>query len=87
MFLHIGNGKSVRKKDIIGIFDLDTSTVSKISRDFINKNQREGKVVYNDDDLPRSFLLLKEKEGVRVRLSRISTSGLKQRVNNEIIEE
>ena len=61
MFLHIGNGKSVRKKDIIGIFDLDTSTVSKIIRDFINKNQREGKVVYNDDDLPRSFLLLKEK--------------------------
>ena len=40
MYLHIGNGKSVKQKDIIGIFDLDTATVSKITKDFINKRQR-----------------------------------------------
>ena len=33
MYLHIGNGKSVKKKDIIGIFDLDTSTVTKTGKD------------------------------------------------------
>ena len=40
MYLHIGNKKSVKKKDIIGIFDLDTATVSGITKRFINKNQR-----------------------------------------------
>ena len=37
MYLHIGNKSSVKRKDIIGIFDLDTATVSKITKDFINR--------------------------------------------------
>ena len=65
MFLHIGNGKSVKKRDIIGIFDLDTATISKTSKDFISKNQRLGKIEYNDSDLPRTFILLKEDNEVK----------------------
>ena len=38
MYLHIGNGVSVKEKDIIGIFDLDTSTVSKTTKKFLNEN-------------------------------------------------
>jgi hypothetical protein len=60
MYLHIGNGNSVKRKNIIGIFDLDTATVSKITKDFINKRQKEGALTYLDSDLPRAFLLLDE---------------------------
>ena len=28
MYIHIGNNKVVRKEDILGIFDLDSSTFS-----------------------------------------------------------
>ena len=87
MYLHIGNGKSVKQKDIVGIFDLDTATVSKITKDFINKRQRDGAVTYLDSDLPRAFILLTEKGKTRVRLSRISTSGLKVRLESGITEE
>ena len=87
MYLHIGNKSSVKKKDIIGIFDLDTATVSKITKDFINKRQKEGAVTYLDSDLPRAFILLDEKGKTRVRLSRISTSGLKVRLESGITEE
>ena len=87
MYLHIGNGKSVKQKDIIGIFDLDTATVSRITKDFINKRQKEGAVTYLDSDLPRAFILLGEKGKTRVRLSRISTSGLKVRLESGITEE
>ena len=87
MYLHIGNGESVRKKDVIGIFDLDTSTVSKITRDFINKSEKKGIVSYTDLDLPRSFVLTGEKGKTRVRLSRISTVGLKQRLDGKTNEE
>ena len=87
MDLHIGNGKSVKRKDIIGIFDLDTATVSKITKDFINKSQKKGSVSYFDSDLPRAFILLSENGQTRVRLSRISTSGLKMRLESGITEE
>ena len=87
MYLHIGNGKSVKQKDIIGIFDLDTATVSRITKDFINKRQREGAVTYLDSDLPRAFILLDENKKTKVRLSRISTSGLKARLESGITEE
>ena len=86
MYLHIGNGKSIRKRDIIGIFDLDTATVSRITKKFINTNQQMGRVEYNDSDLPRSFVLASEGEEYRVRLSRISTSGLKARAEGEAHE-
>ena len=87
MYLHIGNGNSVKRKNIIGIFDLDTATVSKITKDFIGKRQKEGAVTYLDSDLPRAFILLDEEDGIKVRLSRISTSGLKQRLESGITEE
>ena len=87
MYLHIGNGKSLKKKDVIGIFDLDTATVSGITKKFINSNQQKGLVEYNDSDLPRSFILASEGEGFKIRLSRISTSGLRVRLENGITEE
>ena len=87
MYLHIGNGNSVKRKNIIGIFDLDTATVSKITKDFIGKRQKEGAVTYLDSDLPRDFILLDEDGETKVRLSRISTSGLKIRLESGITEE
>ena len=84
MFLHIGNGKSVLKKNVIGIFDLDTSTVSKTGKDFINKKEKEGLVEYDDFDLPRSFVLVNEDGKYKVKLSRISSAGLKMRLQEEI---
>ena len=87
MYLHVGNGKSVKKSDIIGIFDLDTATVSKITKSFINESQRKGMVEYLDSDLPRAFILHDGKDGVKVRLSRISSQGLKIRTEGGYEEE
>ena len=81
MYLHIGNKKSVKDDKIIGIFDLDTATVSNISKDFINRKQRLGLVEYDNADLPRSFVLYVEDGESRVKLSRISTVGLKLRAD------
>jgi hypothetical protein len=86
MFLHIGNGKSVLKRNVIGIFDLDTSTVSKTGKDFINKKEKEGLVEYDDFDLPRSFVLVNEDGKYKVKLSRISSQGLRMRASEEITD-
>ena len=81
MYLHIGNGKSVRKDRIIGIFDLDTATVTKSGKDFINSMERDGRLIYDDMDLPRSFVLVEDEGKYLIRLSRISTAGLKLRLD------
>jgi hypothetical protein len=87
MYLHIGNGKNVRKKNIIGIFDLDTATVSKITKRFINKKEKKGLVEYSDYDLPRSFILVDNKEDSKIILSRISTQGLIYRSDLNIVSD
>ena len=79
MYLHIGNGVSIKEEDIIGIFDLDTSTISKTTKKFINENQKKGNIEYTDTDLPRSFVLIRENKKSKIKLSRISSLGLKQR--------
>ena len=76
MYLHIGNGKSVKKSSIMGIFDLDTATVSQNTKKFIKQREKDGNIEYTDSDLPRSFIVLSDG---KIILSRISSSGLKIR--------
>lgn len=88
MYLHIGKGKTLKDKDIIGIFDLDTSTVSEKTKEFLNKKEKERLTEYADFDLPRSFILCKNKDKkYRVVFSRISTVGLKDRAEEYKTEE
>lgn len=84
MYLHVGNGKSVKKKNVIGIFDLDSATVSKVTKDFVNKREKEGRLEYDYSDLPRSFVLI-DGEQDKIVLSRISPQGLMIRINEGYI--
>ena len=57
MFLSIGNDFAVRDRSIIGIFDLDNTSTSKRTREFLEKAEREGVVVPVTEDIPKSFLV------------------------------
>ena len=84
MYLHIGNGKSVKKTDVIGIFDLDSATVSKITRSFIGEMSAAGRVEYRDDDLPRAVILLRDERGEdALKLSRLSSGVLRARAESD----
>ena len=87
MYLHIGNGESIRTEDIIGIFDLDTATISKTTKKYISKKEKEGKVEYLDYDLPRAFILCKKGNEEIIKLSRISTTGLRQRIEIDPLKQ
>ena len=41
MYLHLGEDTIVKNSDIIGIFDMDTTTVMKSSRTFLNKAEKK----------------------------------------------
>ena len=75
MYLHIGEDTVIRDRDIIGIFDMDTSTVNKATRDYIKKAEQEKRVVYVNYDLPKCFVVTDKK----VFISPINTSTLSKR--------
>ena len=73
MYLHLGQETVVDVKNIIGIYDMDTSTVSKWSRDFLTVAEKEGRVVNVSYELPKSFIVCKElKDGVEKEIVYIS---------------
>ena len=57
MYLHIGNQKNVRKKQLIGIFDTDNATVSEITRKFLKNKEKSGMVSSAVAEIPKSFVL------------------------------
>ena len=61
MYLHLGQNTVVTTGEIIGFFDMDNTTVSKTTRDFLSKAEKEGRVRYVSFDLPKSFVLTKDK--------------------------
>jgi hypothetical protein len=83
MYLHLGKEKLVRGNDIIGIFDLDTTTISKHTRDYLKKAEDLGKVVNITDELPKSFIVCKTKGQTVIYISQLSSSTLLKRAELE----
>jgi hypothetical protein len=79
MYLSIGNDMAVREASIIGIFDMDNTSTSKRTRDFLEKAEKEGQVV-PCDDLPKSFVLTTEYGMSRVHLTSLSSYTLEKRL-------
>ena len=81
MYLHAGNHKNIRSKDIIGIFDTDNATLSKTSRSFLSTAQSRGRVVAAREEIPKSFILYRENGQERVCFSQLSSQALMGRFN------
>ena len=80
MYLSIGNDMAVRERSIIGIFDLDNTTTSRRTREFLDKAEKEGQVV-PCDDLPKAFLLTAEYGLPRVYLTSLNVQTLERRIS------
>ena len=81
MFIHLGQETIVRKSEIIGIFDIENTTVSKKTRDFLNKSEKNKEVINVSYELPKSFVVCNKKgtKQKKVYISQISCSTLYKR--------
>ncbi|MDE6767562.1 MAG: DUF370 domain-containing protein, partial [Eubacterium sp.] len=61
MYLYLGGDTAIKSDGIIGIFDMDTSTVNKATRDYLSKAERDKRVIYVNYDLPKSFVVCSDK--------------------------
>lgn len=79
MYLHLGQDVIVNERTIVGVFDMDNSTVSRHTRACLARAQREGRVVNVSLELPKSFIVCEENGRETVYISQISTATLLRR--------
>ncbi len=82
MYLHLGQGEVVPEEEIIGIFDADNTTGSKITREFLSRAEKEGRIVPLFDDLPKAFAVCGEK----IYLNQLGTATLSKRAETNGLE-
>lgn len=82
MFLHLGGDTVVNLKDVIAIMDLDVTSISKITREFLAVAEEEGFVVNVSEDLPKSYVLTEIDHESKIFISPISSATLLKRARN-----
>ena len=81
MYLHAGNHKNIRLTDIIGIFDTDNVTVSEAGRKFLSNAQRQGILISAKEEIPKSFIVYRERGKTKVCFSQLSSTALVGRMS------
>lgn len=81
MYIHLGQDTVVKTEDVVGIFDLETATISKYTRDYLAKAEKQGEVINITRELPKSFIVCNDHKtgGKRVYISQISSATLLKR--------
>lgn len=84
MYIHIGGDVSLSTYKILGIFDIEKTSVNKDVNDYLMKLQKQGKIYYVSYDMPKSFIVTED----YVYISNVSVFTLKRRfLDNEIRSE
>ena len=75
MYLHLGKGRVVNTGAIVGIFDLDNSSQSHITRKYLAMAEKAGQVINAAEDIPKSFVVCREDGKTAVYLSQMAASA------------
>ncbi len=86
MYLHLGQGLVVSREAVIGVFDMDNTTSSFITREYLSRAEKEGRVITLGDELPNSFVVVQERDKEIIYLSQLSSGTLAKRGETPRIE-
>ena len=79
MYLHLGQNTVVRGREIVGIFDLENTTVSKHTRALLARAQKQDRVTAVTYDLPKSFVLCADGDREAVYITQMAPATLRKR--------
>lgn len=85
MYLHLGKGTVVNTDEIIGIFDLDITSQSHLTRKYLNMAEKAGQVINAAEDIPKSFVVCCERGKKNVYLSQMASATLLRRAESGIL--
>ncbi len=85
MYIHLGNDITVNDKGIIGIFDIENTSLGNDTREFLKKSTADGNIINVSYEMPKSFIVCSDgKTGDRVYISQISAASLLKRAEKSI---
>jgi hypothetical protein len=84
VYIHLGQDVIVEESTVIGIFDMDNTTQSRITVNFLNNAEKNGCIVNISDDIPKSFVVCEKRGRVTVYLSQLNPATLLKRSDKEI---
>ncbi len=80
MYLNIGKNAVIWDDQIIGIFDLDSSSQSFLTREYLSAAEKAGSVINAADDIPNSFLIVSEKGKQNIYLTQSMSKTLAKKI-------
>lgn len=83
MFIHIGHDTVIIDKEIIGVFDMENTTVMKKTVDYLNSAEKSGQVKnVAPYELPKSFIVCQEPQGKIIYISPVSVGTILKRIES-----
>ena len=79
MYIHLGERISIHDSTVIGIFDLENTTIGPDTRAYLNRLEKEGKAVNVSPEMPKSFVVCIENDSEVAYISSISVATLRKR--------
>ena len=79
MYLHLGNDVVVNESSVVGIFDIENTSISPATKEFFAAAQKQNRVVYVTDDLPKSFVVCRDADGFTVYICQVSPATMLKR--------
>ncbi len=84
MFLHLGSDIVVNMKNVIAVLDMDNTTISKTTKEFLKIAEEEGFVRVVSEDLPKSYIICEIDKKSVVYISPISSATLLKRAESNL---
>lgn len=81
-YIHLGKGSVINTGGIIGVFDLDITSQSHITRAYLTAAEKNGQVINAAEDIPKSFVVTEENGQRRVYLSQLASATLLKRAES-----
>lgn len=79
MFLYLGGDITVKENNVVGIFDIEECSVSRVTAEYLNSCQKSGKIINVSDDMPKSFIVAADK----TYISNVSHNTIVKRAENK----
>lgn len=87
MYLHIGQNFIIKTNSIIGVFDMDTATIQKKTRDFLYEKEKINCIENVCSDLPKSFIVCSIQGKYKIFITSFNSSTILKRIKKATAKE
>lgn len=86
MYIHLGNDVVVNESSVVGIFDIENTSISPATKDFLAVAQKKNRIIYVTNDLPKSFVVCRDGEKTIVYVCQVAPSTMLKRAQVNVEE-